>query len=144
MRICSGAGCLRAVLDSIRLCDECKPTAAPVADSIKNHTSGYDAELDRLRKSPRWQRLTHSVLRQQPMCARCQRDVSALTDHIVPAREAIAQARVSGRYPTDRFAGYFLRTNLQGLCRACHWVETNEDKIHRGLARCGGSRDGRT
>jgi 5-methylcytosine-specific restriction endonuclease McrA len=53
-------------------------------------------------------------------------------DHIVPAREAIEQARASGFYPFDRFAGYFLFSNFQGLCRPCHYDKTNEDKLHTG------------
>lgn len=136
MRICSGAGCLRAVPDSVRFCDECRPPASLTTGTtdqpIKQHTSGYDAELDRLRKSPRWQRLSRRVLREQPLCARCELRPSELTDHIVPAREAIAQAQNSGQYPFDRFAGYFLRSNLQGLDRKCHWEKTNEDKTHVG------------
>ena len=33
----------------------------------------------------------------------------------------------------DRYAGYYIRSNLQGLCRPCHWDKTNEDKTHVGL-----------
>jgi hypothetical protein len=60
MRVCSGPGCLRAVRDTVRFCDECKPiptTIAPadVMSGIKDHTSGYDAEMDALRKGTRWQ-----------------------------------------------------------------------------------------
>jgi 5-methylcytosine-specific restriction endonuclease McrA len=66
------------------------------------------------------------------MCARCDRQLSEITDHKVPAREAIEQARASGKYPFDRYAGYFLRSNLQGVCRPCHYVKTNEDKTHTG------------
>ncbi|SFS07665.1 hypothetical protein SAMN05421771_1370 [Granulicella pectinivorans] len=66
------------------------------------------------------------------MCARCDRALSDLADHIVPAREAIVQAQQSGKYPFDRNAGYFLRSNLQGLCRPCHYTKTNEDKTHVG------------
>ena len=57
--------------------------------------------------------------------------LSEIADHIVPAREAIAQCRASGAY-LDRNAGYYLMSNLQGLCRPCHWVKTNEDKTHTG------------
>lgn len=133
MRICSGSGCLRAVPDDVRFCDECKPPVVvedPV-EAIKNHTTGYDAELDRLRKGPRWQRLSHRVIGEQPMCAMCDRRISELTDHMVPAREAIAQAQLSERY-LDRYAGYYLRSNLQGLCRPCHFQKTIDDKTHTG------------
>ncbi len=47
-------------------------------------------------------------------------------------REAIAQARASGLYLTDRYAGYYLESNLQGLCRVDHHAKTIEDKGHTG------------
>ncbi len=129
MRICSGAGCLRAVPDNVRYCDECKPHNA--ADAIHEHSSGYTAELDALRKGTRWQRLRFRVLRAQPMCARCRKRLTQVIDHIVPAQEAVAQAQVSGRF-RDKYAGYYLRSNLQGLCRPCHADKTAEDKRHAG------------
>jgi 5-methylcytosine-specific restriction endonuclease McrA len=131
MRICSGPGCLRAVNDDVRFCDECKPERA-VDDDTRTHTSGYDAELDALRKSQRWQRLRVQVIKRDPICKRCDLSISEIADHIVPAREAITQARLSGLYPLDRNAGYFLITNLQGLCRPCHYTKTIEDKTHTG------------
>ena len=133
MRICSGPGCLRTVQDSVRFCDECKPKPVAVSvDDIRSHTTAYDAELDKLNKGTRWQQLRARILKKQPICARCDRELSAIADHIVPAREAISQARLSGAYLMDKFAGYFFDTNLQGLCRSCHWTKTNEDKMHTG------------
>jgi 5-methylcytosine-specific restriction endonuclease McrA len=119
------------VPDAVRFCDECKPSRAD-GDGIKTHTTGYDETQDALRKSGRWQRLRARVIREQPLCARCQLRLSEIVDHIVPAAVAIAQAHVSGRYPVDKHAGYFLRSNLQGLCRRCHADETAEDKTHAG------------
>ena len=139
MRLCSGAGCGRAVADAVRFCDACK--AEPVnqlsqvnqpTDGIRTHTSGYDAELDRLRKGQRWQRTRTIVARRDPFCRRCDVRVTDEVDHIVPAREAIAQAQLSGRFPGDRYAGYYLQSNLQGLCRSCHIQKTIEDKTHTG------------
>jgi 5-methylcytosine-specific restriction endonuclease McrA len=66
------------------------------------------------------------------MCARCERAISEIVDHIVPAYVAIAQAQASGRYPYDKYAGYYLLSNLQGLCRPCHGAKTLEDKTHVG------------
>jgi len=66
------------------------------------------------------------------MCVRCQLSIAREVDHIAPADVAIQQARDSGRYPFDRHAGYFLKSNLQGLCRPCHAVKTIEDKSHVG------------
>jgi len=58
--------------------------------------------------------------------------MTEIVDHIVPALVAIQQAQESGRWPFDKYAGYFLQTNLQGLCRSCHGVKTLEDKAHVG------------
>ena len=66
------------------------------------------------------------------MCARCELSISAIVDHVVPAGVAIAQAQQSGRYSQDRYAGFYLLSNLQGLCRACHALKTEEDKTHAG------------
>jgi|GEM_PF-5815881 len=131
MRICSGQGCLRAVPDDARFCYECKPEAKAV-DDIREHTLGYDATLDRLRKSPRWQRLRKRVVQEQPLCKRCDLHFTEIVDHIVPALVVIVQAQLSGLYKLDRFAGYFFRSNLQGLCRLCHAAKTDEDKAHLG------------
>lgn len=131
MRVCSGAGCLRAVKDDVRFCDDCKP--APTGnDTIREHSTAYDAVLDKLRTGSRWQRLRKLIVQRQPMCARCDLHYTEIVDHIVPAAIAIEQARSSGKYPLDKYAGYFISSNLQGLCRACHWLKTNEDKTHTG------------
>ena len=133
MRVCSGPGCLRSVPDGVRFCDDCKPQGAPSSDVICSHTSGYTEELDALRKGARWQRIRARVIRAQPLCARCGLSISEIVDHIVPAHVAVQQARDSGKYPLDRDAGYYLRSNLQGLCRPCHYAKTIEDKKHTGL-----------
>jgi 5-methylcytosine-specific restriction endonuclease McrA len=131
MRVCSGAGCLRSVPDDVRFCDECKPDALP-EDGIRVQATGYTVELDALRKGTRWQRLRKQVIRACPICARCDRRISEIVDHIVPAEIAVQQVRDSGRYPGDKYAGYYLRSNLQGLCRQCHADKTAEDKAHIG------------
>jgi len=137
MRICSGAGCLRAVPDDVRFCDECRPhtrtsQTVQAESEIRDHTTGYDAGLDKLRKCGRWQLLRARVVREEPFCVRCGLRPTEIVDHIVPALVAVQQARDSGRYPMDRYAGYYLRTNLQGLCRPCHGIKTLEDKAHVG------------
>ena len=129
MRICSGVGCLRAVPDDVRYCDECRPQAVQI--DIREHGTGYTAELDRLRKSTRWQRLRELVLRSQPICKRCGKRRADICDHVIPAQIAVAQVQASGLY-LDRWAGYFIRSNLQGLCRLCHAMKTIEDKAHTG------------
>ena len=131
MRICSGAGCLRAVADDVRMCAECQPPIRPVDDS-KQHSVTDRVRYAYLYSSPRWQRVRKQALVACPFCARCETAVTELVDHIVPAGVAVAQAQQSGQYLLDKWAGFFLLSNLQGLCRACHWIKTEEDKAHTG------------
>ncbi len=130
MHICSGAGCLRVVEEDVRFCDECKP-ATTVSDDIRTHTLADRDKYHFLYSSARWQRLRAVVIRAQPFCAQCGNRVSAIVDHIVPAGIAILQASESGLY-VDRYAGFFMRSNLQCLCRECHYTKTNADKAHVG------------
>lgn len=135
MRLCSSPGCGRAIPDGTRFCAEHAPktpTTTATFPGIRNHTSGYDADMDAQRKTARWQQTRARVVKRQPLCARCDRAMSEIVDHIVPAREAVSQAQFSGFYKLDKWAGYFFDTNLQGLCRSCHGVKTLEDKAHAG------------
>lgn len=136
MRLCSGAGCGRAIKEDAykRFCDECQAERGlPVqSDDTRVHTTGYDATLDALRKGTRWQRLRLTVLSRDPICKRCDTRLSVLVDHIVPAAVAIVQAQESGRWPTSKSEGYYLSSNLQGLCSQCHGDKTMEDKVHVG------------
>jgi|SRR6266568_20844 len=135
MRLCSGAGCGRKIPEDAKYCDVCKAERGMrVGDGIRQHskTQGYTEDLDAQRKSGRWQRTRDRALAKCPMCARCNTAVSVICDHIVPAEIAVQQARDSGRYPFDRWAGYYLPSNLQGLCRPCHGKKTDEDKAHVG------------
>ena len=133
MRLCSGAGCGRKVADDARFCDECRSERGmPSTNDVRSHTTGYTEELDEQRKSARWQRVRDIIIKRDPFCKRCVVARSEIVDHIVPADVAIMQAQQSGRYPYDKCAGYYLKTNLQGLCRSCHWTKTNEDKAHVG------------
>jgi 5-methylcytosine-specific restriction endonuclease McrA len=133
VRICSGPGCGRAVPDSVRFCDECRPER--VADDIRTHTP-CNTDRDRyseLYASNRFQDgIRPRVLQRDPFCKRCGCAPSVICDHIVPAGEAIRQVRESGRFPLNPNAGFFLLSNLQGLCRSCHGIKTNEDKAHVG------------
>jgi len=133
MRICSGAGCLRAVPDNVRFCEECKPSRA--ADEIKSHTPGTtdrDQYADLYAGNRFQDGIRPKILQRDPLCKRCGIAPSVIADHIVPAGEAIRQARESGRYPYSPNAGFFLLSNLQGLCRSCHGIKTAEDKAHVG------------
>jgi 5-methylcytosine-specific restriction protein A len=134
MRLCSGAGCGRKVAEDVRYCDECKTERGEAvnADDTRTHTTGYTELEDSLRKTARWQSIRRTVLHRDPFCKRCDAATSEICDHVVPALVAIQQAQESKRYPLDKHAGYFLLSNLQGLCRSCHGKKTLEDKAHVG------------
>jgi 5-methylcytosine-specific restriction protein A len=133
MRLCSGPGCGHAIPEDEKFCEECRAERAPQqTEDVHEHTSGYTAELDALRKSARWQRVRARAMKRDPICKRCERRMSEIVDHVVPAHAAVQQARDSGKFPFDKYAGYFLLSNLQGLCRPCHYAKTMEDKTHVG------------
>jgi 5-methylcytosine-specific restriction endonuclease McrA len=132
MRICSGAGCMGKCADTARYCDECA-IEHQQSDGIRSHTSSDREKYHKLYSGTRWKTQTQpTVLRRDPFCKRCERVVSELVDHIVPAGVAVAQVLLSGRYPFNPVAGFYLLSNLCGLCRSCHAVKTNEDKRHVG------------
>lgn len=132
MRMCSG--CQTKVEDSVRFCDACKAErGTPEPDGIKQHTVSDRVRYAFLYSHRRWHaQIRPRALRKHPFCSRCQIAVSEIIDHIVPAGEAIRQAQESGRFPFDKWAGFFLLINLCGLCRKCHAVKTEEDKAHIG------------
>jgi 5-methylcytosine-specific restriction endonuclease McrA len=140
VRICSGAGCLRKIEDGERYCSECLPKPVVLDDGIRKHNRVTEivlSEADRnayafLYSGKRWQRLRWVIARQQALCQRCKAAPTAIIDHRVPAGLVIIQAQRSGLYPFDKFAGFYFRSNLQGLCRSCHGFKTEEDKAHKG------------
>ena len=131
MRLCSGPGCGRAVPDEVRFCDECKPSVSG-GDGIRSHTYADRDRYGFLYQGRRWQAIRRSILQRDLFCTRCGREPSAIVDHRVPAGEAIRQVRESRRFPFDKHAGFYLKSNLQGLCRSCHTFKTDEDKCHTG------------
>jgi 5-methylcytosine-specific restriction endonuclease McrA len=122
------------VPDDVRFCYECLPDAR-IQDDIKQHSPG---NTDRTRykflyEGNRFQDgIRPKILQRDVNCRRCRCAPSVIADHIVPAGEAIRQVVATGRYPFDKYAGFFLLSNLQGLCRSCHGLKTIEDKAHQG------------
>lgn len=135
MRLCSGAGCGRAVGDAVRLCDECaNARLGGGGDGIREHALQADGEqYAHLYKSDRWKRSVQPrFLMKHPFCQMCETSASELVDHIIPAGVAIRQAKGSGRFGFDTNAGFYLECNLQALCRSCHAKKTARDKEHTG------------
>lgn len=134
MRMCSG--CQTKVEDNVRFCADCSAERQKQRDSaqddIKVHGNKYDAEIAKIERGTRWQGTRKRVINRDPLCKRCGNRPSIVADHIVPAQVAIQQARDSGKFPYDPFAGYYLMSNLQGLCNQCHGTKTLEDKLHVG------------
>jgi 5-methylcytosine-specific restriction endonuclease McrA len=118
------------------LCDACSGSKKPVvSDGIRSNVAvrndgAYDDRLDALRKDRRWrEQVQPRIVKRDPMCKRCDVAPTAIVDHIVPAAEAIRQVKEDGRFgPAAPNAGYYLESNLQGLCAACHGAKTAEDK----------------
>jgi 5-methylcytosine-specific restriction endonuclease McrA len=133
MRICSGPGCLAAIPDDVKFCEECKPSADGNGNGIRSHSNADRDTYAELYGGRRWKNgVQPRAMHRDPFCKRCETALSQLVDHIVPASVAIAQAKASGRYPYDPHAGFYLMSNLQGLCRSCHKTKTDEDKAHQG------------
>jgi 5-methylcytosine-specific restriction endonuclease McrA len=135
MRLCSG--CQTKIPDGRgpAKCTACRAerSASKPDDGIKVHTLTDRERYAFLYKSERWKRgVQPKALKRCPLCARCHVAVSEIVDHIVPVGIAIAQAQESGRWPISKYEGFYLWTNLQGLCRACHAAKTDEDKLHTG------------
>lgn len=133
MRLCSGAGCGRAVADDVRFCDECQAERQqPTDDGLRVHTLTDRERYAFLYRSMRWRKLRAYVLRSHPWCRRCKRALTQIIDHRIPAGVAVQQAQDSALFPGDRWAGFFIRKNLQGLCYGCHSEKTDEDKARTG------------
>jgi len=126
MRVCSGAGCGRAIQESERFCDECKAERdLPVRsdDGIRSHSFTDRERYARLYASARWTRIARLQLQWHPMCERCREALAEIADHYIPAGVFIAMHGQSA---------FYRMSNLQSLCRACHDKKTDEDKQHVG------------
>jgi hypothetical protein len=133
MRICSGPGCLRAVPDDVRFCDECR-----VEHNVTPHAPR--TRVERGRTDPmmleygtkRWQTVRRIALLKQPYCIGWRMTCQALSvvgDHNIPARTIVPVCRALGLFPMSRFPGFYVASNIVGLCHACHNRKTLvEDK----------------
>jgi hypothetical protein len=98
-----------------------------------------DPAIARLYQSARWKKLRKMVLKRQPVCRICHRDIATVVDHIQPHKgdESL----------------FWMISNLQGLCKPCHdrdkrrmefghaiktigvdgWEATSNSVMHRGI-----------
>jgi 5-methylcytosine-specific restriction endonuclease McrA len=132
MRLCSG--CQTKVPNDVRFCAACSAERGkPVDGPGREHTLTDRERFAFLYASERWKRQVQPrAMKKYPFCGRCSAVIAELIDHIVPAGEAIRQAQESGLYPLSKYAGFYFMSNLQGLCRSCHFIKTIEDKAHVG------------
>jgi len=123
MRICSGAGCLRAVHDYVRFCAECalehKQDRPSGAQRAANDVIQAEYQKARWRKGIR-----PRVLQRYPFCHECKRHPSAVADHNIPARLVIAVCRAEKLFPFDPMGGFYILENCVGLCHSCHNSKT--------------------
>jgi 5-methylcytosine-specific restriction endonuclease McrA len=88
------------------------------------HAPNYDAnraKSDPLRKlwgSVQWQATRRRFRAEHPMCALCGEAFTEHVDHIIPARQYVAQAGCHDE--DDQLRAFCNERNLQGLCANCH------------------------
>src|SRR5438874_8456418 len=125
MRICSGPGCLRAVPDDVRFCDECKPDSKPERTRVERAaTEPIMLEYG----TKRWQECRKIALQRHPFCSG--KDCNALSkvaDHNIPALVITRVCRALGLFPYQKWPGFYIVNNLVGLCHSCHNKKTRTE-----------------
>lgn len=109
-RACRKPGCRNTAQDGSAYCPHHYLTSKPTAwatSTASRHDRGYDND---------WYKIAKVVRAEEPICRVCQRNATQQVDHITP----------KARGGTDD------RTNLQGICKACHARKTaSEGKAGR-------------
>lgn len=125
MRICSGPGCLAAVPDDVRFCDECKPDSKPEQSRVeRGRTDPIMLEYG----TKRWQECRKLALQRHPFCSG--KDCNALSkvaDHNIPARTLVQACKALGLFPYQKYPGFYIVANLIGLCHSCHNNKTRTE-----------------
>lgn len=123
MRICSGPGCLRAVRDDVRFCDECATEHKQDRPSGAQRASAD--EILRQYSLPRWNKgIRPRVLQRYPFCVDCGINPSTVADHDIPARLIVRVCRAERIFPFDPWGGFYIMSNLKGRCHSCHNAKT--------------------
>jgi 5-methylcytosine-specific restriction endonuclease McrA len=131
MRICSGAGCGRAVPNEVRFCDECKAERPPEA---KRLTSLERARTDPMQGEyikPRWKTIRKLALQRHPFCkgwdgVPCN-ELSRVVDHNIPAILIVRVCRALKLFPYEQWPGFYILANLVGMCHGCHNKKTKTE-----------------
>jgi 5-methylcytosine-specific restriction endonuclease McrA len=127
VRICSGAGCLRAVPDDVRFCWECS-SDKQTPQKRSGWQRGEDDPLLKQYSTPRWNKqIRPRVLLKYPTCIDCKRNASQVADHNIPARRIVAVCRAERLFPFDSYGGFYIMANLVGRCHGCHNKKTKTE-----------------
>jgi len=109
----------------VSLCLDCAKRAVAGSKYCSDHqddnkVAAYKREQSRVRpndptyhlyRCKRWLQVRLRVLSRDPLCKECGCHASTVADHIIPARQIVAQFGVNAFYELDR---------LQGMCASCH------------------------
>jgi hypothetical protein len=120
MRLCSGAGCGRALPEDQKYCDECRAEYPTTVDRAAN-----DPIMAQYRTA-RWQKFRKPVLINHPFCRDCPAPAT-VADHEIPARLILRVAREERWFPIDPWAGFYLAANMVGRCSRCNTVKAQTE-----------------
>lgn len=92
----------------------CLKHAPEKKKEFKQRMRKYSSERDPFLESKEWRRIRKVVIAEEPVCFKCHRKPSVDAHHVKPRQE----------YPELKLE----RSNLRGICKSCHWVETQREQ----------------
>ena len=105
---CGQPGCATLVHRGQRFCDQHKRATYRYQNRVRREDSERRA-IDANHNSPRWRKYRAWKLRQDPLCAECQRQgrtsIAVIVDHIAPVAAG---------------GDFWDPNNTQSLCDTCH------------------------
>jgi len=124
MRLCSGAGCGRAVPDNVRHCHECAAEHEHEQKKTRVERGATDPIMLQY-GTARWQKFRRVALARFPFCE-C-KAVAVVADHNIPARLIVEAVRAARLFPFDEWAGFYVLDNIRGRCHSCHNAKTRTE-----------------
>ena len=117
LKLCCQPGCNERTAE--RFCEKHRTENHSVETSRAYDKRRWkEDEFRPLYKTTRWMLLANLVFREQNrLCATCNIHACKDCDHIVPAKRYVAEHN-------GDMARFWDRSNLQGLCKACHTAKT--------------------